>query len=117
MPSRILLFVLIALLSFVLQWFMPWWIIAVVAFGIALWKATTAGSAFWSGFLSIVLLWAFMSTVTHARTEGILTEKIAHLFNLPASSLLIVITALVGGIVGGLAALSGYYVRQLVKHA
>jgi ABC-type multidrug transport system fused ATPase/permease subunit len=115
MFSRLILFLLIALLSFLLQLFLPWWIIAIVAFGAALWKATTGNTAFWSGFLAIVLVWMLMATVIHVRTDGILTERIAALLGLPASFLLIVVTALAGGIVGGMAALSGYYMRQLIR--
>jgi hypothetical protein len=115
MPARLLLFLLIALLSFVLQLFMPWWIIAIVAFGAALWKATNGSTAFWSGFLAIVTVWLLMAGFTHIRTGGILTNRIAALFSLPASFLLIIVTALMGGLVGGIAALSGYYVRQAVR--
>jgi hypothetical protein len=115
MPARLLLFLLIALLSFVLQLFMPWWIIAIVAFGAALWKATNGSTAFWSGFLAIMAVWLLMATFTHIRTEGILTSRIAALFSLPASFLLIIVTALIGGLVGGIAALSGYYVRQAIR--
>lgn len=114
MPSRIILFLLIALFSFVLQLFLPWWIIAIVAFGAALWKATNGSNAFWSGFLGIMIVWLLMASFTHIRTDGILTSRIAALFSLPASFLLILITALVGGLVGGMAALSGYYVRQAI---
>lgn len=115
MPSRIILFLLIALLSFLLQLFLPWWIIAVVAFGAALWRATNGRNAFWSGFLAIAVVWMLTATIIHVRTDGILTQRIAALFSLPASFLLLCITALIGGIVGGMAALSGFYVRQLIR--
>jgi hypothetical protein len=115
MPSRLLLFLLIALLSFILQLFLPWWIIAVVAFAAALWKAVSGSSAFWSGFLAVAVVWLLMAIFTHIRTDGILTSRIAALFNLPASFLLILITAIIGGLVGGMAALSGYFVRQALK--
>lgn len=108
-----MLFLLIALLSFILQYFLPWWIIAIVAFGLAFWKGSSAGKAFLAGFLAIIVVWAAMATFTHIRTDGILTSKIAALFNLPVSALLIVVTAIIGGLVGGIAALSGFYTRQL----
>jgi hypothetical protein len=115
MPARLLLFLLIAFLSFLLQLFLPWWIIAVVAFGAALWKATNGSYAFWSGFLAIMAVWLLMASFTHIRTDGLLTSRVAALFGLPASFLLILITAIVGGVVGGMAALSGYFVRQAIK--
>lgn len=108
-----MLFLLIALLSFVFQLFLPWWTIALVAFGIAFWKASSGVKAFFSGFLAILALWTIMSAFIHIRTGGVLSDKIASLFFLPSPLLLIVITAIIGGLVGGMAALSGFFVRQL----
>jgi hypothetical protein len=110
-----MVFLLIALLSFLLQFFLPWWIIAVVAFGVALWKASSGGNAFLSGFLAIVLVWTVMAGFIHIHTEGILSNKIAALFYLPSPLLLIIITAFIGGLVGGMAALSGFFVRKLFE--
>ncbi len=112
-----LLFFLILAASFVLQLFLPWWIIAPVAFALALWKGTSSRQAFWSGFGAIVFLWAATAWVIHLRNEGILTAKIAGLFALPFPTLMILITALVGGLVGGLAALSGFYWQRLLPGA
>ncbi len=109
-----MLILLILVLSLVAQFFLPWWIIAVIAFGLALWKAHSAGNAFVSGFLGIGLGWLGASLFIHLRTGAILTAKIAQLFSLPSSVLLVVITALVGGLVGGFAALSGYLCRKAV---
>jgi hypothetical protein len=94
---------------------LPWWIIAVVAFGVALWKASSGGNAFLSGFLAIVLVWTVMAGFIHIHTEGILSNKIAALFYLPSPLLLIIITAFIGGLVGGMAALSGFFVRKLFE--
>jgi hypothetical protein len=109
-----LLFFLILAASFILQLFLPWWIIAPVAFGLALWKGASPRQAFWSGFGAIVFSWAATALVIHLRNEGILTAKVAGLFSLPFPALLIAITALVGGLVGGLAALSGFYWQRLL---
>lgn len=109
-----MVFFLIAILSFLLQFFLPWWIIALVAFSVAFWKASSGGKAFLSGFLAIVLVWTIMASSIHIRTDGILSDRIAALFNLPSSILLIIITAFIGGLVGGMAALSGFFVRKLL---
>jgi len=109
-----MLFLLILVLSLAAQFFLPWWIVAVIAFGLALWKARSAGGAFGAGFLGIGLGWLGMSLFIHLRTGAILTNKIAQLFSLPSSTLLLLITALVGGLVGGMAALSGYFCRKAV---
>jgi hypothetical protein len=109
-----MLLLLILALGLVAQFFLPWWIIALIAFGMALWRARTAGHAFLSGFLGIGLGWLGTSLFIHLRTEAILTAKVAQLFSLPGGVLL-VITALVGALVGGMAALSGYFCRKAVE--
>lgn len=104
-----LLFVLILLASLALQLFLPWWVIAPVAFGLAFWKSASGRHAFLAGFAAVFVLWFVAAYMPHYRNEGILTARIAQLFGLPASFLVLLITALVGGLVGGLAAWSGFF--------
>lgn len=106
-----MLFLLIALISLLLQFFLPWWVIAPVAFGLAFWQAKSGWHAFGSGFGGTALVWLGASLFTHLRTEGILTGRVAELFSLP-SPLLLLVTALIGGLTGGLAALTGYFFRR-----
>jgi len=108
------LFILITVLGFALQWVLPWWILAIICFALAFWLARRAGEAFWAGFAGIALGWLVLSLVLHFRNDGILTTRIATLFSLPIPTLLIFITALLGGLVGGLAALSGYFFRRTI---
>ena len=108
-----MLFLIILVVSFLLQLFLPWWIIAPVAFGCAAWRGRSNWRAFGAGFAGIAVGWLLLSAFIHVRTEGILTEKVAVLFSLPHSVWLLLITALVGGLVGGVAAWAGYSCRQL----
>lgn len=110
-----LVFLFIALLTLIVQYFLPWWTMAIVAFGVATWKSKSAGNAFLAGFSAVALVWAIVAIFSHTRSEGILTERIANLFFLPIPELLILVTAIIGGLVGGLAALSGFYCRRLTK--
>lgn len=107
-----MLFLLIALLSLLLQLFLPWWIVAPVAFGLALWRGRSGWQAFGAGFGAVALVWLVSSAFIHLRTGGILTGKVAALLTLPSPLLLLVVTALIGGLVGGMAALSGYFSRN-----
>jgi len=106
------LFILITILGFALQWVLPWWILAIVSFALAFWLARSAGEAFWAGFGGIALGWLGLSLFFHFRNDGILTSRIATLFTLPSPWLLIFLTILLGGILGGLAALTGYFFRR-----
>ena len=104
-----ILFALILLASLVFQLFLPWWVIAPIAFGLAFWKSASGRHAFLAGFAAIFTLWFVAAYVPHYRNEGILTARIAQLFSLPIPFLVLIVTALVGGLVGGLAAWSGFF--------
>ncbi len=109
-----MLLLLILIIAFALQFFLPWWIVAPVSFGLAAWLGRSGGGAFGAGFLGIGLGWLFLSTFIHFQTEGILTNKVGQLFSLPQPApLLLIITALIGGLVGGLSAWAGYCCRRL----
>jgi hypothetical protein len=99
---------LIAFLSFFAGLYFPWWSIAVIAFIVALILKQPLLASFLSGFMGIFLLWAILATWIDLRNEHILSHRIAELFKIGGSSfLLILITAFIGGVVAGVAALSG----------
>ena len=103
---------LIALLSFIAGRYLPWYSIALVAFGVGLLIPQRLLRAFGAGFLGIFLLWFLLALWLDTRNEQILSRKIAELFQLGQSSILLVlISALLGGLVGGFAALSGASLR------
>lgn len=103
---------LIAILSFIAGLFLPWWSIALVAFGVGFLIPQGVGRSFVSGFLGVFLLWCLLALWIDLKNESILSHKIAQLFPLGGSSvLLILVTALVGGLVGGFAAMSGASIR------
>jgi hypothetical protein len=108
-------FLFIALLTLIVQYFLPWWTIALVAFGVAAGFSRSARGAFLAGFCAIALVWTGAALFSHIRSGGILTERVAALFSLPFPELLIPVTALIGGLVGGLAALSGFFSRRLFR--
>lgn len=104
---------LIALLSLLAQLVLPWWSLAIIAFGVCFWRSTGAGKAFWYGFVGVASIWLVYALLIHLRTDGIFTGRMSQLLFKTSNSLIpLVITPLLGGIVGGLASLSGYLVRQ-----
>lgn len=108
------LFLLVLVLGFILQLFLPWWVIGLVSFGLAFVWAQRPGQAFVAGFGGIGLGWLLYSLFFHLRNEGLLTAKMGALFQLPHPLLLLLLGAIVGGLVGGTAALAGLYCRRLV---
>lgn len=103
--------ILTALLSYVVEQFLPWWTIGgcagLVAMGFSLNKRT----AFGGGFAAISLLWTLAAISIDVQTSAVLSTKLAPLLGFQRTSLLILLTGLVGGIVGGLGALSGHQLR------
>lgn len=89
--------------GFVLQSFLPWWTMAVGAFTVAYLVGNKGLLSFVAGFVGIAMLWVGMAFYIDALTHSILTEKINRLLPLNA----FVLTLLIGGFVGGFAALTG----------
>lgn len=107
---------LTAALAYLAGMFLPWWSIAIVAFAVAFFLVPNIGAGFLSGFTGIFILWGLLALWIDIKNESILTHKIAQLFPLGGSSvLLIVITALVGALVGGFAAMAGSSLRPAMK--
>jgi len=103
---------LIVALGFIAGLFLPWWSIAIVAFLIAFLIPQAIGRSFLAGFVGIFILWGLVSLWIDIKNESILSSKIAQLFPLGGSSILVIlITGLVGALVGGFAAMSGASLR------
>ena len=101
---------LIVLLSFLSGLYLPWWGIALAAFLVSALVPQRPGLSFLSGFLALFLLWASLAWAMDASNNSILSVKIAQILPLGGSSfLLILVTALVGALVGGGAALTASY--------
>jgi hypothetical protein len=106
--------VLTVLLSYVAEQCLPWWTIGICAAVIAMGLPLNRITAFLGGFTAIGLLWMIVTTLIDVRTNGILSAKIAPLLGFQSATLLILLTGLVGGTVGGLGALSGQQIRALL---
>ena len=104
---------LIALLSFLSGLYLPWWGFALAALLVSALIQQRPGLAFLAGFTALFLLWAGLSWSMDAPNNSILSRKIAEILPLGGSSLaLIFVTALVGALVGGFAALTGSYIHK-----
>ncbi|MES2796415.1 MAG: hypothetical protein V4683_10635 [Bacteroidota bacterium] len=109
--SRFFLFIFLS--SLPLNFLLPWWVSALVAFVIAFWQASSAKQAFLMGAAAIGLLWTVVASFWHFASHGILSDKVAGIFQLPNGLLLTVVVGLLAAIIGGSAALTGYWVREV----
>jgi hypothetical protein len=108
--------ILTALLAFVLCLRFEWFMVAVAAFVVALAIPQKPAKALLAGFLGIFLLWATLAFLIKNQGGDIIAGQVAELMPLGGSKLLLIlVTALVGGLAGGAAALTGSLGRKLVK--
>ncbi len=109
----IVAFVLTTLLAFIGGLYMEWWSVALAAFLVSLAVHQRAGKAFIAGFLGIFLLWAGLAWWIDVKNQGVLSKKIAVLMPLGGSAVaLILVTALVGALAGGMGAITGSFLRS-----
>jgi hypothetical protein len=104
---------LIALLSFISGLFLPWWMIAPVAFVVSALVPQGPLLSFLSGFLALFLLWGGMAMAIDAANDSILSTRVAGVLPLQGSpTLLIIVTALLGALAGGGGALTASFLRK-----
>lgn len=107
---------LTALLAFISGLFLPWWGIAVTSLLVAVLVHQKGGKAFLAGFLGVFLLWAGLAWWIDMKNNGVLSAKIASVLPLGGNAiLLIIVTGFIGGLVAGMAAMSGSFLRSSVK--
>jgi hypothetical protein len=112
----ILSILLIAALSFLAGMFLPWWSVAIVAFIVALLIPQKITMSFLSGLIGVFLLWAIVALWIDIKNNSVLSHKVSELFKLGGSSILLIfVTALIGGLVGGFAAMAGSSLRPAPK--
>lgn len=98
----------LALIAWLLSLVFPWWTLVIPGFILGIMLGRSGGSTFGYGFLGIGGLWLIQTLTTHIGNDGMLTERIADLFGLPGGWLVILLTAVLGGLLGGFTSLTGY---------
>ncbi len=113
MLKFILVFLVSILLVFFAGPFLPFWglMIGVALIGFAV--GGHAGAAFLGGALAFGIAWLAISLTVSIKTGSDLPDKMAILFGVPNSSLLWIITALLGFVIGGFSAITGNLLRKL----
>ncbi|HSK13153.1 MAG TPA: hypothetical protein VK907_08045 [Phnomibacter sp.] len=91
----------------------PWWLFTIGAFLGGLVVPQSSWRSFLAGFLGIMLLWLVMVFIIDSANESIMSARMASILPLQGSSALLMLgTAIVGGILGGMAALTGSLLRK-----
>jgi hypothetical protein len=109
-------FILIVFLGFAFGLYLPWWSIALAAFIVSALIPVKPGWAFLVGFISLFLLWGGLAWYQSVNNNHILAHRMSQVIlkkDEPAQ--LAFLTALIGAVVGGFAALSGRLLRSLLR--
>ena len=110
-----MLFILIAVLSFLLQLFLPWWSMALAALAISFLLGKRSWQVFFVAFFACGIVWLMMALYIHFTKGDLMTNRIAQLLFLKGNLMLYVGTFLIAAIVGGFSALTGFYLREIFK--
>ncbi len=107
-----LLSLAILVFAFLLNLFLPWWSIALpgLLFGYLFNKE--GGSSFGWGFLALFILWGGQALYIHFANDAILSTRIAEMLQVGSPLVVVLVTAIIGGIVSGLATLTGAVLKD-----
>ena len=109
------LFFLIAVLSFLLQLFLPWWIMVAIAFALSFFMGKSFRSVFFSGFSGCGFSWLLMAAYVHFTKGDLMTGRISQLLSLNSPILIFLMTFLISAIVGGVAAFAGLSLKKVIS--
>jgi hypothetical protein len=105
--------IIIILLSFCACLYFPWWTIAIVAFIVSALIPQRPWVSFLSGFIALFLLWGSLSFWISSNNDHILGHRVSKLIlSLDSPVLLILLTALIGGLIAGFGALTGSFLHK-----
>jgi hypothetical protein len=108
--------VILVLVAAGIQLFLPWWSIALAAIAVEFLGKNRPLWSFYAGFYGISTLWICYAFFMDYRNSHILSHRMVKMFMLPDIPILIIIlTGLLGGFVGGLAAISANYFKSLFQ--
>lgn len=106
-------FLLVIILSYLAGVFIPvWWSFAVAVFIVTLALPLRPGKSFFSAFAGVFLLWLLLDFMADIRNDHILAGRMSVLIlKVNTPWLLGLISAFLGGLVAGFAALAAAYLR------
>ena len=82
---------------------------------VGLWIKLNGWQSFIYGFIGAALIWGIYATILNSGNGGILASRVGNLFGGMNGITLILVTAIVSGIMGGLGAMTGSLGRQLFE--
>ena len=110
-----LLFFLILIFSWLMQLFLPWWSMVLVAAVLSFGIGRNFKQVILAGFCGCGILWLIEALYIAVSRGNLMTVRMAELFSLPASWLLFFVTFLLAAIAGMAGAWFGFSLRIIFK--
>ena len=105
--------ILIALVGFFASSMIGWWALIPVAFLISFFLYGNNFASFLSGFLGGGLLWMGYAWKIDTETNQIMSNQLVSILTLSDPILLVLVTGVIGALIGGLGSLSGNNLRLI----
>jgi hypothetical protein len=105
---------LMALVGFAFGLYLPWWSIAIAGFTVSFFLFQKPVVSLIAGFLAFFLLWGTLTLIRSTSNDHILAHRVSMLIlkkDSPYS--LILVSSLIGGIIGGMGSLCGSLLRRI----
>ena len=109
--------IVVVILSYASQWVLPWWGVMVGAGLATIFVYNKGFSSFLAGFIGVGGLWFVLAYLINEANHSVLGTRVAELFQLSSGMQIVLITALLGAILGGLSGLTGNYFIAIFKRA
>lgn len=109
-----MVFIVIVVLSFLLQMVLPWWIIVIISFVTCGLIGKTGKIALWSPFFAILLLWTGMALFKSIPNNHLLAQRVAQMVGAQSWLLILLLSVLLGAFIAGISGYCGYHFRKAV---
>lgn len=104
---------LTAILGMIFQQFLPWYSIAVAGFIAAMiTRPSWGGTALLMGFLGGAILWGGFSAYINTQNDGLMATRFGLTLGGLTPIMMILLTAMLGGVYAGLGTVCGYWARK-----
>lgn len=108
-------FFIIFAITWFLNLFFPWWIGVAPALIIGALMLDRWVHAFLIGFAGVGSAWFVQAFYIHVLNEGILTGRIAEMLQVHTAENVLILTFVIGGLMGAVAATTGYFFKSAFK--
>lgn len=105
-------FISIFIACWLVNLFLPWWGSVIPVFFLAAWMLNDSLPGFFIAFTACGLAWLLQAGYIHFANDGILTTRIADMMGTGSPLVILFITFLIGGVLGGVSAMTGILLKQ-----